>query len=492
MWATAAYSQIRDTTAPIQVTSHNFVLSGRIAPEKAQILVTDLEEFRVAVLDIFDGPEGVETEKIEISYFTDVDDFEAIAPSANISALYFQSVLGARILVNGQVLDHDISQIKRALFHEYMHHLNHNYLGYNIPVWLNEGLAEYYATFEKTADGHYIVGQNLDDYFDALDLGGWTPITVLFDALHEYPYVSGSRDRRTRRSQSYFYAQSWLIVHYFQNQPGGMEKLRQFIGKLDPLRNSEEAFMEIFGLDYVTFETELKSYMLDQDMESDILTPNREFEPVATQTTSLSTAQLLAERYLMSSLLNPYDDEDAFLVSSKAELSKTGENYAALQIANITNAIQTGEFDVAKAKTRNAKALFPSNAQIAFLDAIVTFGGITQFDRGSLQTVRSKLKRAIKNHPEKLQLRVYLVSTYPPDTSAGNAVVKEHLKYLINAGFEVRNPEFVTAMVPYLEAARHYDVTDRALNIAETWLPDAEGRSGAYRKRIELTFSRQK
>lgn len=498
LWFTCSVTGFAQTDAtplstrptPIEVSTPNFVLTGVMPPADAVPLLHDLERFRFAVLDIFDGPTGIETDKIRITYIEDIDDFDAIAPSDSIAALYFQSVLGPRILINGAVLEHDLAEIKHSLFHEYMHHLNFHYLGYKIPVWLNEGLAEYYATFEETTEGKYLVGQNLEGYATALEMGNWTPITVLFDALHEYPYARGIGHGSDPSSSAYFYAQSWLIAHYFLNTPGALEKLRVFVGQLDPLKNAEEAFITLFDMDYIAFEEVLKAYMRDNTLTFDVITPSRKFVGISPNVTETDAVVLLAERYLITSLLNTYDDQDPFLISASKTLDESGRDFASVKIADITNAIQENALDTARLHLNSAQALFPENAKIQYLDALVTYASVTDFSERNLQKIRQVLKKAIHKNPEKLRLRAYLLSTFRPEGSANNMTVKTHIDYLINANFEVRNPELATTVVPYLEDANHYSVSDRALNIAEIWLTDSQQRSAAYRMKADIAYSR--
>jgi hypothetical protein len=46
----------------------------------------------------------------------------------------------------------DREQAFRILFHEYAHLVVSN-VAHNVPVWANEGLAEYYSTFQLSGDG---------------------------------------------------------------------------------------------------------------------------------------------------------------------------------------------------------------------------------------------------------------------------------------------------------------------------------------------------
>lgn len=480
----------QSVATPLKASSPNFILMGDLEPEAAKSLLLDLEEFRHVILELFKAPQGNESEKITIHYIAKVENFVAISPSSTISALYFQARLNPRILLNAQLMGHNMQEMRRALFHEYVHHLTQNYLGYNIPVWLNEGLAEYYATFEKIADGQYLIGQSIPDYYESLEGRSWTPLVTLFDALHQYPYVSGSLDASTMRSQSYFYAQSWLIIHYLQNFPDGMEKLRRFVETLDPLMNSETSFIEIFGLDYLAFEESLRAYVLSGNVSFDLYEPRSEFIIPTTTVEAIDHEELTAERFLISTLLRTGDQWDRFSVATKDQIDNLRPKYASIHLADMYEKMLDADYQGAMYHYTKAQSLIGSSDNITFLKAHLTFAAETKFTSKNVQDVRAVLNEAIREHPHRLPLRLFLISTYTPKSSSTKSDVREQLDFLVQAGFEIRYPDLVTAIVPYLEASKRYDISDRALNIAEIWSTDSQKRLEAYQMKMDLRYSR--
>ena len=94
------------------------------------------------------------------------------------------------------------------IFHEFAHSLIDSTIA-GVPVWLNEGLAEYYSTFEtRDAGRSAVVG--LADASHVLSLRSETllPLPELLKVTHASPaYNEGSK-------RGMFYAQSWALVHY--------------------------------------------------------------------------------------------------------------------------------------------------------------------------------------------------------------------------------------------------------------------------------------
>ena len=95
----------------------------------------------------------------------------------------------------------------RAVFHEYAHLVVDNVLP-GLPVWMNEGLAEYYSSFEIGNDGRAVTfGRPIDSHLRELFSETWMPINELVATAHDSPqYNENSR-------RGVFYAESWLLVH---------------------------------------------------------------------------------------------------------------------------------------------------------------------------------------------------------------------------------------------------------------------------------------
>ena len=95
-------------------------------------------------------------------------------------------------------------------YHDFYHEFTHYILDCNfprVPAWLDEGLAEYYSTFEVKGDratlgvplGQSIISLNSDKML-------WIPVDLL---------MSASRPTDDLLiTTPYFYLQSWATVHY--------------------------------------------------------------------------------------------------------------------------------------------------------------------------------------------------------------------------------------------------------------------------------------
>jgi len=129
-----------------------------------------------------------------------------------------------------------------ALNHEYLHsHLRANFPG--IPVWLDEGIAEFYSTF-KLHDTSVEAGGNLKWHSAWLMQYDPQPIDVLF-AFNPGAAVY----RQGGIMQHTLYAEGWALVQYLQSSREKAEKFDQFIGRYRAGSPPRRAFMESFPED---------------------------------------------------------------------------------------------------------------------------------------------------------------------------------------------------------------------------------------------------
>lgn len=137
--------------------------------------------------------------------------FSDLRPSANSAGFYQSSADEDWIVVRWGRPDSE-----RAMSHELVHaFLEHS--GPRRPLWLEEGLAEFYSTARLEPKG-WIIGPPIETHVRALNQSTWLGEREFFEARHD----SALRDEGSRIGR--FYAQSWAVVHYLLTTPGVREK----------------------------------------------------------------------------------------------------------------------------------------------------------------------------------------------------------------------------------------------------------------------------
>jgi tetratricopeptide (TPR) repeat protein len=144
---------------------------------------------------------------------------------------------------------------REIIFHEYAHLLVRNAVR-AIPVWLNEGLAEYYSTYQlspggKRADIGRPIGRHVlrlrEQFMPVANL-------IAVDKSSEL-YEEGAR-------RSIFYAEAWAATHYLMvERAGGPAAINAYVSGLAAGGNPDAVFAEAFGVTPLAFEKELRKYL---------------------------------------------------------------------------------------------------------------------------------------------------------------------------------------------------------------------------------------
>src|SRR6185503_12628161 len=75
------------------------------------------------------------------------------------------------------------------IFHEYTHLLVNTTSG-RVPLWFNEGLAEYYSTFSVTNDQKVVLGKPISSHIYLLRERKMLPLRTLFQVDYKSPYYN--------------------------------------------------------------------------------------------------------------------------------------------------------------------------------------------------------------------------------------------------------------------------------------------------------------
>jgi tetratricopeptide (TPR) repeat protein len=142
------------------------------------------------------------------------------------------------------------------VFHEYSHLLlRHNEPFW--PIWLKEGMADIYATFQVTGEHTVQIGQPMEDYLRLLAQRPLLPLRQLFGVARDSP------EYNERERQGIFYAESWLLTHYLMAGDNPRHRVR--FGDLTRLlqqgQPAEQAFTNAFQTTLLAMEQELRGYL---------------------------------------------------------------------------------------------------------------------------------------------------------------------------------------------------------------------------------------
>ncbi|MBX3292389.1 MAG: tetratricopeptide repeat protein [Acidobacteria bacterium] len=241
----------------LQVNSKNFMLIGNANEKDIRKAATKLEQFREGFRLAFPSATLTSPVPTNVIVFKSDSDFRpfkpvdgAGKPNDSIAGYFLATEEVNYIALSASGTEADMYG---TIFHEYVHFIiNAQYGSGNVPRWFNEGIAEYYQTFEIKDDQIIKLGLPQAIHLRLLQQARLIPLKDFFRL--SYRNIGGGH------SQSIFYAQSWATVHYMI-QSGKLEGLSKFIGLTMDGKPQEEAFNKAFGMTYAEMEKELQKYI---------------------------------------------------------------------------------------------------------------------------------------------------------------------------------------------------------------------------------------
>jgi len=178
-----------------------------------------------------------------------------------------------------------------VVYHEYAHAmLNHNFR--DLPVWLSEGLAEYFGN-SRIRDNEVDIGIPSRYLTQILQQSRLIPIDDLLLADHDSPYYN--EENRV----SVFYAESWVIVHYLLQDPMARQQqlLPNFLKAWESSGDQVEAAQQTFG-NLKKFSQTIESYARNQNFMVGTIKTAIHSDPKSYASRELPTAELSATRAL--------------------------------------------------------------------------------------------------------------------------------------------------------------------------------------------------
>jgi tetratricopeptide (TPR) repeat protein len=240
--------------------SANFIATGDASEGTLRSVLTELEAFRWAFLQMFSSIDLSSPVPMTVVVFRDWDSFTRFQPRdekgkrQDTVAGYFMITPNVNYMVMGaQGTGSDFA--RQVVFHEFTHYILHRNL-HDIPIWLDEGLSDYYSTL-KIDKNEIVIGRADRDYLGLLREVSLLPLEKMLSTQATVKLFKDERDRAR------FYAQSWALVHYLTL--GGQGKRQKQMGAyVDALQRGlsiEQAFQTAFACTYDELEHELSSYI---------------------------------------------------------------------------------------------------------------------------------------------------------------------------------------------------------------------------------------
>jgi len=239
----------------IELRTANFTLFTNAGESNTRRIAADLERLRDVLAQLSPGVALNSPTPTYIFVFKNSGSFAPYLRTYGGKPLesggYFLSTqLANYVAINGGARG-DESAI---IYHEYLHYVLRNQYA-NLPLWLNEGLAEYYSTFE-VADDQAKIGLPIVEHVVWLRKNPLIPLASLF-AVDE-----SSKEYNESSRRGAFYAESWALVHYLiSGNPERRQQAAEYLRLAQAGVPPGQIFQQAFGADPAALERELRRYV---------------------------------------------------------------------------------------------------------------------------------------------------------------------------------------------------------------------------------------
>ncbi|HEX8891131.1 MAG TPA: tetratricopeptide repeat protein [Pyrinomonadaceae bacterium] len=440
-----------------RVQSKNFLLVGNASEREIAEVASRLEQFRETVLRLLPIEQFDSSTPVTVMVFRDDDSYRPFEPlyqgqPAGVSG-FFQSNQDVDYITLSIDRKHVRNPFSLA-FHEYVHLLVRNSF-HNAPLWFNEGLAEYYSTFE-ISDGrrHVTFGKAINNRTQALVKDDLIPLEKLLriDGESEFYFEPTKRN--------IFYAESWALVHYLLSG-GRRAELSSYLDLIAKGASVEEAFRQAFQTSFDAIESELREYIhFNKYAEQSITFDKGVVFDTQMQSSVLTEAE--AQFYLGDLLLHTNRPEEAenYLQKSVELDPRLATAHASLAVLRM----RENRFDEATAELKLAGQSDSNNYLVHYYYAYVlsregagaenTADGYYDAEKTAL--MRSELKKAIElapNFAEAYRLLAYINLVREERLDESIALLKKAMQLsprrqeyaLLLAQVHSRREEFETA-----------------------------------------------
>jgi len=228
-------------------------------PDDVRKLATKLEQFCESYA-LLTSARAVESPPIVVMAFPDEESMKPFLPlyqgqPANLAG-FFQRGENENLIVLALPGSNSAQTGMEVVFHEYTHLLMRRYDAI-WPLWLKEGMAEVYSTFEVSGGYHVFVARPIDHHLELLANEPLMPLRELFAVNHDSPQYN------ERTLQGIFYAESWLLTDFLVagDNPTFKARFGQFTTLLSRGEPPEQAFTNALQTTLPEVEAELHAYL---------------------------------------------------------------------------------------------------------------------------------------------------------------------------------------------------------------------------------------
>lgn len=227
------------------------------------------------------APEG----RVRIIAFSSEKEYKPYRLNGGAFAYYLQSRERDYIVMQDIETAHH-----QAAVHEYTH-LIVQHMKLDLPIWLNEGMADLYSSLEPHGQ-QSMVGRPLEGHVITLLRRPWMDWNVLFAVDHKSPFYNESD------KMSIFYAQSWALTHMLYLSPSYSRGFSNFLLAVATGTSTPDAFRKVYGKTVPEVAKDAANYIRQSSVHAalyNITLPKTDLDPQVAELSDFQIGLALAD-----------------------------------------------------------------------------------------------------------------------------------------------------------------------------------------------------
>jgi TonB family protein len=457
----------------VEVRSPNFVVVSNAGEKAARRSALQFEEIRAVFRQSLTIAGAHPTPVVTVLAVVDEASMHKLLPEywvkdrAHPSGLYADYV---NLFFAAVELDAHGALPFQTLYHEYFHTIAVRYFP-DLPVWLSEGLAEFYGHTEID-ERHVRMGRSDPELLAQLRGRTLIPLSVLFAVDTSSPYYNEAD------KTSLFYAESWALTHYLMlgDRTTHASMLKAYLGDLEQGIKPDEAARLSFG-DLKKLQFDLQAYIHNPGLPY-LKMPSPKIDEGELKVRLISEAEACAYRGGFAAARGQAAVATAALQEALRLDSKVALAYQYLGVTQFL----TGQREQALESTSKAITIDPGSSFTHFFRAFVDTSGLGMMLNDP--RVEGDLRKAIELNPDFVPPYALLAVYF----AAENRNLQEALALAEKAvAFEPGSSEYQLALARVLASLNRFDEAQAAGARADAFAQDSVQKTNAQSFQSYLT-----
>jgi len=449
----------------IEVRSTNFVVVTNAGEKQARKSALQFEQIRAVFRQSLAVAKEYPSPFVTVIAAKDESTMRELLPEYWVKGHVHPAGLFSSRLNNYQAavqLDAQGSNPYETFYHEYYHSITMPFFP-DLPVWLAEGLAEFFG-HTQIEEKYVGMGQADNDLLRELNQQALIPLNVLFNVDQSSPYYNESN--RT----SIFYAESWALTHYLMvgDKQGHKPLLAAYLDALEKGKTQDEAAVAAFG-DLKKLQNTLQVYIRQASYFFLKMDPPKISEEEL-KVRTLSEAEADAYRGGFATVRGRPQDAGAIL----QEALQLDPNFALTHLYLAMTEFQSGQRKIAVESASQAVTLDPKNYYARYLRAFLATGasGMMSRDPDAEEDLRQAIALEPEFSPPYALLAVYLAFQ--------NENLEEALGYARKAiSLQPGSSSYQLSLAQVLLRMNKYSEVGTALARASAWARNPQEKANA-------------